>query len=281
VAAAAVTGCSSNAGFGTPPPIGSEPQGNATNPPMVSPQPFVSPTPQPTPTPATPLQVDSASARLAYDASAADPVKAPRLVEVTFALNNPGATPMPISNVAIAADSNPPANVGLSLQALGNQDTTETLVAVAPPKDPSKVRQLTLNFTGGKNVLLATSTIDFPGNSDFVAIPLEKSQPAGGLSVDDISITYISAPGKGPHYDLTFAVTNAGTAKQSIAFFTVAPPKGEAVKLAIPIVLPARTQTAPVSVVVPYAGKSLPSGKYTVTASDGTNSLASGTGPLL
>lgn len=285
-AAALLAACSSNAGFGGSPPY---PGGQgATQPPLTqsqggTPQPGDSPAP--TPTPNTPLLVDSATARFAYDGSAADPVKAPRLVELTFALNNPQASPMPVTNVAITADSNAPVNVPLSLQALPNQDTVETLIAVAPPKDYSKTKQITLTFGDAKGPMLASDTVEFPTGIDIAMTPLDKSHASGGLSIDDVSISSIQAPGGAPfHYDVTFTVTNAGTAKAGIASFTITPAKGDPVKVAIPVQLPARTGTAPLSIVVPYVdskAKALPSGKYSIAASDTSGIIAQGNGPLL
>ena len=57
----------------------------------------------------------------------------------------------------------------------------------------------------------------------------------------------------------------------------------EQVRVQIPVKIPARTEMAPISIVVPYSGKSktLPAGKYGVTASDGKSTLAQGSGPLL
>jgi hypothetical protein len=283
IAGSALAGCSSNAGFGGTPPAPVGPQGGATNPPGVVGTPGPNDSPLPTPTPSTPLVVDSSTARLAYDASATDPVKAPRLVELTFALNNPGASPMPVSNLSVATDTNPAVSVPLALQALPNQDTQETLVAVASPKDPSKAKQLSLTFGDGKNTMLAQSTVDFPTPADSTLTPLDAKQAAGGVSVDDVSVTSVIAPGSGLHYDVTFSLTNAGKSKVSIAYFTVTPPKSDSVKIVVPIELPARTGAAPLSIVVPYVGKAktLPDGKYTVSASDGTSSVATGSGPLL
>jgi hypothetical protein len=282
---AIVAGCSSNAGFGASPPYQGQQPGNPTNPPV---GPATSPYPgdnsgSSSPTPTTPLTVDSASARFAYDASAADPVKAARLVELTFALNNPAASPVPIPEVAVAADTATPTHVALGLQALANQDTVETLIAVAPPKDYSKTKQLNLTFGDGKALLLATYATDFPTSSDGSMTGLDKKRPAGGLSIDDVAVSSITAPGGGLHYDVTFAVTNSSTSDISIASFTVTPPKSDTVKIAVPLKIPARSETTPMSVVVPYSGKSktLPAGKYVITASDGKTTIAQGSGPLL
>jgi hypothetical protein len=291
IAAAAVAGCSSGAGFGTPPPYPNAPQtqptavGNGQNGEM----------PQASPTPDTPLSVDSATARFAYDASAADPVKGARLVEITFALASTLASPMPVPNVAIAADKNPAVNIPLTLQALPNQDTVETMVAVAPPKDDSDTSNISLKFGDGKKLLLAEDTIDYPEQQDPTMTPLDKKQPAGNVTVDDIAISSVTAPGSGLHFDLTFSVTNSSKKDADIAYFTVTPPaeppdkKGDQpiaypVKFVIPVQVPARNSMAPISVVIPYQGKAkaLPTGSYAVTASDkSANTVAQGSGPLL
>jgi len=284
---ATAAGCSSNAGFGSPPPV-QGPQGT----PVPQSGVYTSPAPETsgsaTPTPSTPLIVDSATARQAYDASAGDPVKAARLVEITFALNNPGASPLPVSGVAVAADASPAVDVPLSLQALPNQDTMETLVAIAGPKDPSAVKQLSLTFSQSKT-MLAQDSIDFPAPSDIAMTGLDSKRPNGGISVDDVAVTSIIAPGAGLHYDLTFSMTNASKSTTQIGWFMVTPPKGDPVTIAIPFQLAARTETTPISIVVPYRGKdaakakALPDGKYGVTAlgSDGKTAIAQGSGPLL
>jgi hypothetical protein len=239
--------------------------------------------------------VDSATARIAYDASAADPVKASRLVEVTFALASSLTSPVPIPNVSIAADKNPPMNIPLTLQSVPNQDTVETMVAVAPPKDPTNTKSLTLTFGDGKKSLLAQDTIDFPQAEDPTMTPLDKKQAAGVLTVDDVSISIVNAPGAGLHFDITFSVTNASKKDANIASFTVTPPAeppatkdakpvAYPVKFSIPVQVPARNQMAPISVVIPYGGKAktLPTGSYAVTASDKAgNTVAQGAGPLL
>lgn len=283
---AAVAACSSNAGFGGAPPYPGAPnptpyQGGAT--------PFGGGSPGATPPPDTPLTVDSASARFAYDAYAADPVKAPRLVEVTFALNNSNETPMPVADLAIVADKGTPTHVKLALQSLPDQDTVETLVAIAGPKDPSKTKQLALTFGDGKGTMLAVDTIDFPTGTDPIMTPLDSKRPAGNLTIDDVAVTSITSPGSGLHYDVTFSATNSSKNDISIATFIVTPPTNDTdkvaspVKVAIPIKIPARTEMAAISVVMTYTGKSktLPSGKYEVDASDGKSTIAQASGPLL
>jgi hypothetical protein len=288
-ASTVVAACSSNAGFGGAPPYpGGQP--NAT-PYQGGPgaTPFGGGSPGPTPPPDTPLTVDSASARFAYDSYAADPVKAPRLVEVTFALNNSNETPMPVADLAIAADKNPPTHVKLALQALPDQDTVETLVAIAGPKDPSKTKQLALTFGDGKGTMLAEDTIDFPTASDPAITQLDSKRPAGNLTIDDVAVTSLNAPGSGLHYDVTFSATNASKTDASIAAFIVTPPTNATdkvaspVKIAIPIKVPARTEMAAISIVMTYSGKSktLPTGKYEVDASDGKSTIAQASGPLL
>jgi len=287
ISSAAVAACSSNAGFGGAPPYpGGQPnptpyQGNGANP--------LGGSPGPSAQPDTPLTVDSANARFAYDSYAADPVKAPRLVEVTFALNNSNETPMPVADLAIAVDKATPTHVKLSLQALPDQDTVETLVAIAGPKDPSKTKQLALTFGDGKGTMLAADTIDFPTASDPVMTQLDSKRPVGGLTIDDVAVTSLNAPGSGLHYDVTFSATNASKADASIAAFIVTPPTNDTdkvaspVKVAIPIKVPARTEMAAISIVMSYSGKSktLPSGKYHIAASDGKSTIAQASGPLL
>lgn len=290
--AAALAGCSSGAGFGSPPPYPNAPQPQGT---VQSGGGGANEAPGATPTPNTPLSVDSASARDAYDASAADPEKAPRLVEVTFALASTLASPMPIPNVSIAADKNPAVNIPLSLSAQPNQDTVETMVAVAPPKDPTVTKSLNLIFGDGKKLVLAEDSVDFPEPDDPTMTALDKSEPAGGVSIDDVAITGLIAPGSGLHYDVTFSITNRTKKDASIVSFTVTPPaeppakKGDQPiaypsKFTLAIVVPARNQMAPISVVIPYPGKAkaLLSGSYAITASDKTGAqLAQGSGPLL
>jgi hypothetical protein len=281
---ATIAGCSSGAGFGGAPPYqgGQQPVGG-TPPPGGYTSPFPGESPDTSPTPDTPLNVDSATARFAYDASAADPVKAPPLVEVTFALSNDQSSPMPVGDVSVAADTATPTHVAVSLQAVPDQDTVETIIAVAPPKDYSKTKQLALTFGDGKGKMLAQDSIDFPTTLAPTMTALDKKQAAGGLTIDDVSISSIQSPGSGFHYDLTFSATNASTSDASIAFFTVTPPKSDTIKIVIPVKIPSRTEMAPISIVVPYVGKSktLPTGTYAVTASDGKTTTAQGSGPLL
>lgn len=280
--------CSSNAGFGGAPPYPPG-QTNATPYNAGATPPFGSGSPGPTDAPDTPLSVDSANARFAYDSYAADPVKAPRLVEVTFALNNQNDSAMTVGDLAIAADKATPTHVKMSVQALPNQDTVETLVAIAGPKDPTKTKQLALTFGDGKGQLLAEDTIDFPAATDPVMTPLDSKRPAGGLTIDDVAVTPLNAPGPGMHYDVTFSATNASKNDASIAAFIVTPPTNDTdkvaspVKLAIPIKVPARTEMAAISIVMTYSGKSktLPTGKYEVDASDGKSTIAQASGPLL
>jgi len=292
IAAAAVAGCSSGAGFGSPPPYPNAPQTQA---PVQGSGPNGGEAPFASPTPVTPLSVDSSTARFAYDASAADPVKAARLVEITFALASAQTSPMPVPNVSIAADKNPAVNIPLTLQALPNQDTVETMVAVAPPKDDSETKSLILTFGDGKKLLLAQDTIDYPQEEDPTMTPLDSKQKPGGVTVDDVAVTNIIAPGTGLHFDITFSITNASKKDANIVSFTVTPPaeppdkKGDQpiaypVKFVIPFQVPARNQMAPISVVIPYQGKAkaLPAGSYAVTASDkSANTVAQGSGPLL
>jgi len=117
----------------------------------------------------------------------------------------------------------------------------------------------------------------------------EGNVPVGGLTIDDVAVTSLNAPGSGLHYDVTFSATNASKADASIAAFIVTPPTNDTdkvaspVKVAIPIKVPARTEMAAISIVMSYSGKSktLPSGKYHIDASDGKSTIAQANGPLL
>lgn len=286
LAAATIAGCSSGAGFGGAPPYqgGQQPLQQGATPPGGYSSPYPGESPDSSPTPETALGVDSATSRFAYDASAADPVKAPPLVEVTFALSNNQSSPLPVNDVAVAADTAAPTHVPVSLQSVPDQDTVETVIAVAPPKDYSKTKKLALTFGDGKGKMLAQDSIDFPTILAPTMSALDKKQAAAPLSVDAVSISSVQAPGTGFHYDLTFSATNASSTDASIAYFTVTPPKSDTVKIVIPVKIQARTSMAPISIVVPYVGKSktLPSGSYVVTASDAKNTtIAQGSGPLL
>jgi hypothetical protein len=294
LAFSAIAGCSSGAGFGSPPPYPPAPQAGSTVQPGSSGQ-NGNEGPDSSPTPETPLSVDSATARFAYDASAADPVKASRLVEVTFALASTLASPMPVPNVAIAADKAPAVNIPLTLTAAPGQDTVETMVAVASPKDDTDTKSLELTFGDGKKLVLAGDTIDYPDHDDPAMTPLDDKVKAGGVSLDDVAITPLLSPIGGLHFDLTFSITNASKKDANIAAFTVIPPKeppakqgdqpqAYPVRFVIPIDVTARSSMDPMSVVIPYYGKAktLPSGTYDLVATDKSgNSIAQNSGPLL
>lgn len=295
-AALALGACSSGSGFGSPPPYPNGPQPGQTNQPEGSGGNNNNQNPNASPTPNTPLSVDSASARFGYDASAADPVKAPHLVELTFALQNPTAASMQVSSVAIAADDNPATNVALALSAAPKIDTQETMVAVAAPSDDSDTKNLTLTFSNlTTKGPVAEDTIDYPQDDGSTMTDLDSKVAVGAPTLDDIAITPIIAPGKGLHFDLTFSMTNPSKKDVNVVSFTITPPKEPAakpgdqptaypVKIVIPTTVPARNEMAPVSIVVPYEGKakSLPAGTYDLVASDKNgNPIAENSGPLL
>src|SRR5207253_9431530 len=118
-------------------------------------------------------------------------------------------------------------------------------VAVPSPKEPAKAKQIALTFGNGKGPMLAQTSIDFPANFDVALTPLDKKRPAGGVTVDDVAISRVNvAGGGGLRYDCTFSLTNASAKKVSVTSFTVTPPKGDAVKVALPVELPGRTETA-------------------------------------
>jgi len=91
----------------------------------------------------------------------------------------------------------------------------------------------------------------------------------------------VTGPGSGLHYECTFGLVNASGVKVVIDNFTVTPPKGSPVTIAVPITVPSRTSSSLTTFVLPYSGKSLPGGKYTLTANSANSPLAQATTGLL
>ena len=142
-----------------------------------------------------------------------------------------------------------------------------------------KYKAILFSFLDGQKKMLGSVKLDVPQpDSSFTG--LDVKHPKGPLSIDGAEISPISA-GQGAHFECTFAVTNPGVAPASIAEFDIKPPKGSTLKIAIPMVVPARSASGFVSVVVPYNGKSLPSGNYVITARQSGIVLASASAVLL
>ncbi|MBC5823433.1 MAG: hypothetical protein GIW99_03445 [Candidatus Eremiobacteraeota bacterium] len=281
LAFAALAGCSTNGGFGNagagqfPPgnqngPLNSSQQNPAGSPPpsgsdAAGDQPSgFSPSPGSTATPVTALSVDSASARLAFDAAAN---VSDRLLDVAFALKNPGAKPLTAKSLTLTAEGKPVGAVSFVVTALPNQTTQVTAAAIplAKGQDAAKLQRLTLVFADAAGKMLAQSSIDAP-HPGLTFGPLDETHPAGPPSIDSLDVERVAELGRHPRYECSFAITNPGKEKLSIAKVTIAPPKGRATDAAIGVDVPPRTMSGIITVVLPYGGKSLPAGKYTATA---------------
>jgi len=297
-----LAGCSTNAGFGTPvsgpnpvsnpnqpygQPYGASPAPSISG--SISPyfmRPGVSPAPSPTgsaaPTP-TPipnsLAIVGPSLRLAFDGSAKDPVKAARELELSFALQNTTQNGAKITSVSAYADKTALGSSQVSVSA-GAGDTSEVVSLVLKTSDdPITYKEINVNFLDDSKKMIGSVNLDVPP-MDTQFTSLDEKHPKGPFSIDSLEISAIAAP-KGPHYDCTFAVTNASQTAVSVTEFDIQPPKGDVVKVAIPLPVPARSVSDFVSVVVPYGGKSLPSGTYIVTAMQNGTAVAKSTAVLL
>lgn len=287
-----LAGCSTNAGFGTPvsgpqplsngypqPGVNSpEPFGSGFFNPNATPTPSGSPLPSPTPVPNT-LSIVGAALRLAYDGSAKDPIKTPRLVELSFALQNTTQNSAKIATVSAHADTTALPDFPISLTAPANQTSQVASLVVKMTDDPLKYKSILFSFLDGQKKMLGSVKLDVPQpDSSFTG--LDVKHPKGTLSIDGAEISPISA-GQGAHFECTFAVTNPSVAPAAIEAFYIKPPKGDTLKIAVPMVVPARSASGFVSIVVPYNGKSLPSGDYVITAQQNGIVLASASAVLL
>ena len=285
VLALASSACSSNGGFGSPnppmPPQGAYPgQPLGASPGPGGANPLSSASPGPTTSPDT-IYLSNTVVRAAYDGSADDPVKAARLVEITFGFKNPTQDPDTLSTVTVAADSDPAGKrTGLTLQIPPGKASDVAVAAVSIKQDLTKVKKLTLTFDNIDGDDLAVTTMDPPALA-LTFTPLDDKQPTGSLSIVGVDFSHVTGPGSGLHYECTFGLVNASGAKVGIDNFTVIPPKGSPVTIAVPISVPSRTSSSLLTVVLPYSGKSLPAGKYTVTANAANNALAQATTGLL
>jgi hypothetical protein len=297
-----LAGCSTNAGFGTPVsgpnPVGnpyqpnSQPYGTSPMPtlsgsispymlrPAVSPAPSPtgSPTPTPSPIPNT-LTIVGPALRLAFDGSAKDPVKAPRVLELSFALQNTTQNGAKITSISAYADKTALGSSQVTVSAAAGATSEVAALVLKTSDDPSKYKDIMLNFLDDSKKMIGSVDLDVPP-MDTQFTSLDEKHPKGPFSIDSLEISELAAP-KGPHYDCTFAVTNASATAVSVAEFDIQPPKGDVVKVAVPLPVPARAVSDFISVVVPYGGKSLPSGTYTVTATQNGAAVARSTAVLL
>jgi hypothetical protein len=295
--ACVLAGCSTNAGFGTPVsgpnPVGPNPYGPTPFPsgsevpfeggmplPMASEvsSPAGSPSPTPTPPPNT-LTIVGASLRLAYDGAARDPVKAQRLLELTFALENTTRNSAKIASVAAFTDKTALGDSSVSVTAPASQTSEVASVVVKTSADPTQYKEIMVHFLDDQKKMIGTQRLDVPPiDTPFTA--LDEKHPKGWLSIDSAQISPISTSG-GPHFECTFAITNASAVAGAITEFDIKPPKGDLIKVAIPANVPARSVTGFVSIVAPYNGKKLPAGSYIITAQQGRVIVARASAVLL
>lgn len=284
-AAALFTACSQNAGF-APPPVPGPPQPGpqSSGMPNGSPQPLASgmlSNASPGATSASSLvQIVSATGRYAYDGAESDPVKAPRYLELAFALKNTATKAITISKISVGGDAG--ATLGdakLAMTLTSGATSDVTIVAFKMKKDSPFIKTATMTFIDDAGKTQVIGTADLPP-TDLPFVPLDTKDPKGGLSVDGVEVTAVQAAG-GLHYEMTFALTNAGDNKVDLDGFSIGAPKSNASKAAIPVTIPARTTTGFISVVMPYKGKALPDGDYAINAVNGSTTVAKATGSML
>ena len=295
--AVVVAGCSTNAGFGTPVsgpnPVNGNPMYGTSPGPVVSGSampyddqpiggqvPISGGSPQPSPTPApNTLSIVGAAVRLAYDGSAKDPVKAQRLLELSFALQNTTQNSAKIASVVAYSDKTALGSSKVAVTAKPGQTSEVAAMVLKTGDDPVKYKDILVNFLDDAKKMIGSAKLDVPPmDTSFTA--LDEKHPKGAFSVDSLQISPIDV-GQGSSFECTFAVTNAGTSAINVTEFDVKPPKGDPLKLAIPLAVPPRSVSGFVSVVVPYFGKNLPTGNYTITAQQNGTTAAKASAVLL
>jgi len=321
LAALLVAACGSNPGFSGPSypggagtnPVGPQANNGAVAVPsgaMVSATPGAASASASPSAKTTALSVAGATARLAYDGSAPNPSAAQRILILSFSVDNPTTksasvrrlsiapvgdqrAPLPVSDASMnskplkpgsGAFSSPgtpsPIATATSLNVPASQDSAVQVIALAVPDAIAAYKQLAVTFFPDKGPALASATLDV-APADVSLTPLDSKSPKGALSVDSMEVGGLAMAGAGQHYKVTFAVTNAGTTPMLIDQFVIKPPKGAVTKVSLLVNMLPRTTTSFITVVVPYDGKTLPSGSYQVTATSHGATVASGTGDIL
>jgi hypothetical protein len=283
--------CSTNAGFGTPAtepqPVGNGyPQPGMTSPgpqasefnPNVLATPAGSPAPTPTPPPNT-LSITGAALRLAYDGTAKDPLKAPQLLELTFALQNTTQTSAQIATVSARSDATSFPDTRVSVTAPANQTSQVASLVVKTPADPDKYKAILFSFLDDQKRLIGSAKLDVPA-PDQSFTSLDPKHPKGPLSIDGAEVSPISF-GQGVFFECTFAITNPSAAPAAISEFDIKPPKGQVIRMMIPMVVPMRSASGFISMVLQYDGKTLPAGSYSISAQQNGVTLASTSAVLL
>src|SRR5471032_1576300 len=181
--------CSSGGGFGSPmPPAYPQGGGNYPNPTFTgSPgplgaNPLSSVSPGPTESPTSPY-LSSTVLRAAYDASASDPVKAARLLELTFTFKNPTEDADSLSTITVAADDDPAGKrIGMSLPIPANKASDVGVVAIAIKEDLAKVKHISFSFANPDGDEIVTMTLPPPALT-LTFTPLDQKQAAGALTI--------------------------------------------------------------------------------------------------
>jgi hypothetical protein len=282
--AALCVACSQNAGFGAPPvpgPPAPAPQATAASQglpgqagSMSSASPGAASTDQA-------LSIVSATGRYAYDGAESDPVKALRFIELAYALKNATSKAVTISKLSVTSDSGVAVgDMKLSVTVAPGGTTDVALAAFKAKKELQYLKSVTMTFTDDKGKALAVGTAELPP-TDMPYMPLDEKDPKGATSVDGVEISSVQVAGGVLHYEVTFALTNASTNKADLDGFSIAPPKSPAIKVNVPLTIPPRTTTGFISIVIPFKGKSLPDGDYSINAVNGSATLAKASGALL
>ncbi|HEY6357301.1 MAG TPA: hypothetical protein VIX35_03600 [Vicinamibacterales bacterium] len=282
--AAICVACSQNAGFGAPPVPGPPapapaPQAVASG---VSPAPYgVTSSASPAAASDQVLSIVSATGRYAYDGAESDPVKAPRFIELAYALKNATSKAVTISKVSVASDAGVAVgDLKLSVTVAPGGTSDVALAAFKAKKELQFLKSVTMTFTDDKGRTLAVGSAELPP-TDMPYMPLDEKDPKGATCVDGVEISSVQVAGAGLHYEVTFALTNAGSGKVDLDGFSIAPPKSPSLKVNVPLTIPPRTTTGFISIVLPFKGKSLPDGDYSINAVNGSATLAKTSGALL
>jgi hypothetical protein len=164
------------------------------------------------------------------------------------------------------------------VDAPANQISQVANLVLKTPADPTRYRSVNLSFLDGQK-MVGSATLDMPVE-DATFTALDDKHPKGPLSIDGAEISPISA-GQGTWFECTFAITNPSMLAATITEFDIKAPKGAPIRLVIPLVVPLRSASGFISMVVPYNGKTLPQGDYVITAQQGATILASTSAVLL
>jgi len=284
-AAAITAACSQNAGLSAPPVPGPPVPANTQVAPLPSGSPganAVAANASASPAAASQaLTVVSATGRFAYDGAQSEPMTAPRLLELAFALKNPTAKAITVSKLTATGEKNVAVGEAkISLTIVPGATSDVVLIAFKPTKETMYVRTVTMTFLDDTGAALAAGNADLPP-TDLPFVPLDVKDPQGGLTVDGVEVSAVQLAGAGPHYEVTFAMTNAGKTKADLNALSIAPPKSPAARVNLSLTIPPRTTTGFISIILPFKGKSLPDGDYAVNVLNGTTSIAKATGVLL